>query len=894
MKIMKRDGKEAEFDKQKIVAAITRANDEVALGVGTRLSDKEIVTIADDVAKRCFGGISVEEIQDLVEDALMSSDAHEVARRYITYRYQHNIARSASPLDKYALSIVDNTNEDVNQENSNKNPVINSTQRDYLAGALSKDISRKYLVPANIMQAHDDGVIHFHDLDYFLSHEHNCGLVNLEDMLNNGTVISDTLIERPHTFSCACNIATQIMAQVASSQYGGQSISLAHLAPFVEETRQKIREELTRDIGQYGVKYTEDQYNAVLDDRVKEDVRRGIQTIQYQVATLMTTNGQAPFITVFMYLNEAKDERTKADLAFIIEECLRQRIQGVKNSVGHWIPPTFPKLIYVLQEDNLRPDDRYYYLTKLALSCNATRLTPDYISEKKMLELKGDVFPCMGCVDAKEVVTIHLVGKKAQTISFGELWSMLSKRKYGNKVRKQRNGKDEYLDFLPFEAKIYDQEKGFVNCYRIIRNTQSQWVKITLDNGMTIDTTIDHVFTTADRKDIRADKLTTDSKLLVYWGATSVEHAVAKLDFYTEEKYSYDVSTESEHFTVSNIWSHNCRSFLTPYKDEAGNPKYYGRFNQGVVTLNLVDVALSSKKDKRLFWKIFWERLELCREALMIRHNRLLGTKSDVAPILWQYGALARLKPGETIDKLLFGGYSTISLGYAGLWECCVYMTGEGITGKKGKKFGLQVMRELNKACAKWRKKTDIAFSLYGTPIESTTYKFAKSNRRKFGVIEGVTDKNYITNSYHVHVTEDIDAFAKFDAEAPFQELSPGGAVSYIEAEDLSKNEEAGMEILRHIYDTVLYAKINTRYDYCQVCGRENCIRVVANDGKLVWKCSKCGNTDQSRMNVFRTTCGYIGSHFWNQGRTAEIDDRKYHTDIFCRADSAQCACGAL
>ena len=721
MKIIKRNGSEAVFDISKIIAAVTKANNVVASN--QRLTKEQITAIADDVAQECQSrnhAMNVEEIQDLVEDAIMQTNAYEVARKYITYRYVQSLRRTHNTTDDRILSLIECNNEEVKQENANKNPTVNSVQRDYMAGEVSKDLTMRMLLPAEIVKAHEDGIIHFHDADYYAQHMHNCDLVNLDDMLQNGTVISGTLIEKPHSFSTACNIATQIIAQVASNQYGGQSISLTHLAPFVDVSRKKIAAEV--ELEMEGLNVSAERKKEIVERRLRSEINRGVQTIQYQVVTLMTTNGQAPFITVFMYLGEARNPQEKADLAIIIEETIRQRYQGVKNEAGVWITPAFPKLIYVLEEDNIRPGTPYYYLTELAAKCTAKRMVPDYISEKKMLELKVD-----------------------------------------------KNGEG--------------------HCYTCM----------------------------------------------------------------------------------------GCRSFLTPYVDENGKPKYYGRFNQGVVTINLVDVALSSGGDFDKFWKIFDERLELCHKALMCRHNRLKGTLSDAAPILWQYGALARLGKGETIDKLLYGGYSTISLGYAGLYECCKYMTGKSHTDPSAKPFALNVMQHMNDACAGWKQQHNIDFSLYGTPLESTTYKFAKCLQKRFGMVPGITDRNYITNSYHVHVTEQIDAFTKLKFESEFQRLSPGGAISYVEVPNMQDNLEAVIKVMQFIYENIMYAELNTKSDYCQVCGYDGEIKIVEDDGKLVWECPHCHNRDQSKLNVARRTCGYIGTQFWNQGRTAEIKDRVLH-----------------
>ena len=722
MKIIKRNGSEVPFDITKIITAVTKASDSVSRK--SSLTQEQILSIANDVTEQCQAlnrAVSVEEIQDMVENKLMDIQAHDVARHYITYRYVQSLKRQTNTTDERILSLIECQNEEVKQENANKNPTVNSVQRDYMAGEISKDLTARLLLDPEIVKAHNEGLIHFHDSDYFAQHMHNCDLVNLEDMLQNGTVISGTYIEKPHSFSTACNIATQIIAQVASNQYGGQSISLTHLAPFVDVSRKKIAAEVEAEME--GLDVTPERKKAIVERRLRNEINRGVQTIQYQVVTLMTTNGQAPFITVFMYLGEARNAQEKADLAIIIEETIRQRYQGVKNEAGVWITPAFPKLIYVLEEDNIRPGTPYYYLTELAAKCTAKRMVPDYISEKKMLELKVD-----------------------------------------------KNGEG--------------------HCYTCM----------------------------------------------------------------------------------------GCRSFLTPYVDpETGKPKYYGRFNQGVVTINLVDVALSSGGNFEKFWKIFDERLDLCHRALQARHKRLLGTPSDAAPILWQYGALARLKKGEKIDKLLFGGYSTISLGYAGLYECVKYMTGKSHTDAGAKPFALSVMQHMNDKCNEWKKAENMDYSLYGTPLESTTYKFAKCLQKRFGIVPGITDKNYITNSYHVHVSEQIDAFTKLKFESDFQRLSPGGAISYVEVPNMQDNLEAVMSVLQFIYDNIMYAELNTKSDYCQVCGYDGEIKIVEDDGKLVWECPKCGNRDQNKLNVARRTCGYIGTQFWNQGRTQEIKDRVLH-----------------
>ena len=723
MKIIKRNGSEVTFDANKIIVAVTKANESVV--PSARMSEIQIRRIAEDVemaASHMNRSLNVEEIQDMVEDQIMNQRAFDVARRYITYRYNRALVRKSNTTDEQILSLIECNNEEVKQENSNKNPTVNSVQRDYMAGEVSKDITKRILLPADIVEAHEKGIIHFHDSDYFAQHMHNCDLVNLEDMLQNGTVISGTMIEKPHSFSTACNIATQIIAQVASCQYGGQSISLTHLAPFVDVSRKKLRVCVEQELKSINPDVTDADIDRITEDRLLEEIRSGVQTIQYQVVTLMTTNGQAPFVTVFMYLNEAKNEREKKDLAIIIEETLKQRYEGVKNEKGVWVTPAFPKLIYVLEEDNIHEDSPYYYLTKLAAKCTAKRMVPDYISEKIMLQ---------------------------------------------NKVDKNGEG----------------------HCYTCM----------------------------------------------------------------------------------------GCRSFLTPYVDENGKPKYYGRFNQGVVTVNLVDIGLSAEGDMERFWQIFDERMELCHRALQCRHERLTGTLSDAAPILWQHGALLRLPKGETIDKYLHGGYSTISLGYAGLWECVLALNGKKLTEPEGEALGLEIMKKLNEYTAKWKAAECIDYSLYGTPLESTTYKFAKCLQKRFGIRKGITDKTYITNSYHIHVTEEIDAFKKLALEAKFQALSPGGAISYVEVPNMQNNLDAVLSVMRFIYDNIMYAELNTKSDYCQVCGFDGEIEIVEDDGKLVWRCPNCGNTDQSKMNVARRTCGYIGTQYWNQGRTQEIKERVLH-----------------
>lgn len=1109
MVVIKRDGTEVPFNKNKIYDAVLKA----MLEVDKIKPQSDIKSVSDSICNKLEGkyialnrAITVEEIQDDVETCLMESGKFDAAKAYITYRYKHNELRNANSTDGKILSLVNGVNETVIQENSNKNPAILSTQRDYIAGEVSRDISNRLLLPEDVVKAHEEGIIHFHDADYYPQKMHNCCLTNLEDMLQNGTVINGTLVEKPHSFATACNVATQIMAQVASCQYGGQSESLTHLAPFVDISRKKIRAEVDYELnlanGTFDKDYGEVR-DAIVERRVKEEIRRGVQTIQYQINTLMTTNGQAPFVTIFMYLNEAKDPQTKADLALIIEEVLNQRIQGVKNEKGIWITPAFPKLIYVLEEDNITEDVPFWYLTELAAKCTAKRMVPDYISEKKMFELKGDVYTCMGCVAEDEVITYRM-GENTFVESFGRAWNRLAQ--YFEIKTQPGRIDDKYIDLTGVE--IYDCVSGWTKCYRMIRNNESEMLRLKFSNGRLLDCTPDHPFETENRGEVSAANLSQDDIVRVdkssswtsktidavddyawmlgvllcdssyashvcvsvaahgedeiverlgkcvskFWGAKTktilqerdrkgtyldvvvegdgsgkaqsicsrleamfegrskmhrhipnevfswsrnaqmsflagmidadgyindnhrvpvaqigsvnkelaiqqallaqrlgmrasiyqnhykgdgradtvryhvafcptdelVElmacekkrakfkevarqnHSISDENFATltsverlaKKQPSYDVTTESEHFTVSGIYSHNCRSFLTPdrFTDagvgnvanagnyEPGKHKYYGRFNQGVVTINLPDVGLSAHKDFDLFWKIFDERLELCHKALRARHERLKGTLSDASPIHWQYGALARLKKGEPIDKLLYNGYSTISLGYAGLYECVKAMTGKSHTEDGGKEFAIAIMQYMNDKCAKWKSEENIDYSIYGTPIESTTYKFAKALQNRFGVIEGVTDKSYITNSYHVHVTEKISAFDKLKFEAEFQALSPGGAISYVEVSNLTGNIPAVLSVMRYIYDNIMYAELNTKSDYCQECGYDGEIQIVPNDdGKLIWKCPNCGNEDKNKMNVARRTCGYIGLNDWNQGRTQEIKERYVH-----------------
>ena len=884
MKVIKRNKTEVEFDGNKIYIAISKANTSTILN---KLTDEDITRISNLVIDKCMKynhAIDIEDIQNIVEDELMNAGANDVAKNYITYRYQHMLDRNLSTLEDKIMSIVELKNEEVFQENSNKNPVINSTQRDYIAGEVSRDISMKKMFSKEVAAAHSKGIIHIHDTDYLIQPMHNCDLLDLEDMLQNGTIISNTLIEPPKSFSTACNIATQIIAQVASNQYGGQTITLTHLAPFVDVSRQKIRRIINEEFE--GIDISKEKKEEIVEKRVRDEIKKGVQTIQYQVLTLLTTNGQTPFISICMYLNEAKDQRTKDDLALIIEEMLIQRIQGVKNEKNVWITPAFPKLLYILEEDNITEDGKYYYLTELAAKCSAKRMVPDYISEKKMLEYKidkngnGNCYPCMGCVDGKETINIYYKDKHFENITFEEMWDMMS---HEFEVKHQFDiPKNPNLCIGLSDVKIYDTNyRDFVQCHAIIRNVSEKWINITFNNGTTISCTTDHPFEIKAKGQVHAENLEIGDLTL-----SSDPNGEVKYIYVTDKsevitidsgKYSYDVCTYSKHFEVSGIYSHNCRSFLTPYVDEDGKSKYYGRFNQGVVSINLPYIALLSKKDMNKFWEELDHYLELCHDALMSKHKRLLGTISDVAPILWQYGALARLNKGEKIDKLLFGGYSTISLGYAGLYECVKYMTGKSHTDEEAKPFALSVMQKLNNKCKEWKAKHNIDFSVYGSPIESVTYKFAKANRDTFGEIEEVTDHNYVTNSYHVSVREPIDAFSKLKFEADFQKLSPGGAISYIEVPNMQNNIPAVIEVIKFIYDNIMYAEINTKSDYCMKCGYDGEIQIIEENGKLIWECPNCKNRDQSKMSVARRTCGYIGTNFWNQGRTQEIKERVLH-----------------
>lgn len=882
MYVIKRDGSQVHFDAYKICEAISKANN--AYEGSDKLSPKMIDEIVEKINYKCSKldrAVSVEEIQDMVEDCIMGLGRYRLAKEYITYRYKHALMRKSNDLDRKIINLIDCKNEEVLQENSNKNPTINSTQRDYIAGEYSKDISNRLLLPEDIQKAHNEGLIHFHDMDYFIQKMHNCCLINLEDMLQNGTVISETKIDTPHSFTTACNIATQIIAQVASSQYGGATISLAHLAPFVDVSRKKIINNIKEELEISGATLTEEQIKEIAEERLKREIKSGIQTIQYQIVTLMTTNGQAPFITESMYLNEAKNEQEKHDLAMIIEETLRQRYKGTKNKQGVYVTPTFPKLIYVLQDDNIHEGDEYYYLTIMAAQCTAKRMVPDYISEKKMKELKeGTVVIPMGAVYGKEVITYKL-NNQLFVESFERAWDRLVSI-YGGSMIKLIGAKSEFI--VPENMLIFDSSSnGFVKVKKFIRNDDyNRWNRVKF-NGRVLTLTSDHPLPT-QRGRIAVEDLkpgdTVPASKYEKESDFSKEYTVESVEFLGNiGEYEYDVETESDKFDVSGINSHNCRSMLSPWKDENGNYKYWGRFNMGVVTLNIPYVALSSKGDKEVFWKKFDEALELVHKALLVRYNRLKGTTSDYAPILWQYGALSRLKPGETIDKLLVGGYATISLGYAGLYEAVRYMTGKSHTDPEATPFALAIMKRMNEKCKEWKEKEHLGYAIYGTPLESTTYKFAKANQRRFGVIEGVTDKPYVTNSYHVHVTEPISIFDKFNFESQFQELSTGGAISYGESPSMLNNIEAIMKVLSYIYDHILYAEINSKSDYCYKCGYEGEIKLDKNEetGEMVWTCPNCGNHDPKEMSIVRRTCGYLGNNMWNYGRTNEIHDRVLH-----------------
>lgn len=882
MYVIKRDGSQVHFDAYKICEAINKANN--AYEGSDKLSPKMIDEIVEKINYKCSKldrAVSVEEIQDMVEDCIMSLGRYRLAKEYITYRYKHALMRKSNDLDRKILNLIDCKNEEVLQENSNKNPTINSTQRDYIAGEYSKDISNRLLLPEDIQKAHNEGLIHFHDMDYFIQKMHNCCLINLEDMLQNGTVISETKIDTPHSFTTACNIATQIIAQVASSQYGGATISLAHLAPFVDVSRKKIINNIKEELEISGATLTEEQIKEIAEERLKREIKSGIQTIQYQIVTLMTTNGQAPFITESMYLNEAKNEQEKHDLAMIIEETLRQRYKGTKNKQGVYVTPTFPKLIYVLQDDNIHEGDEYYYLTIMAAQCTAKRMVPDYISEKKMKELKeGTVVIPMGAVFGKEVITYKL-NNQLFVESFERAWDRLVST-YGGSMIKLIGAKSEFI--VPENMLIFDSSSnGFVKVKKFIRNDDyNRWNRVKF-NGRILTLTSDHPLPTQRGRITVEDLKPGDTVPASKYGKEndfSKEYILESVEFLGNiGEYEYDVETESDRFDVSGINSHNCRSMLSPWKDENGNYKYWGRFNMGVVTLNIPYVALSSKGDKEVFWKKFDEALELVHKALLVRYNRLKGTTSDYAPILWQHGALSRLKPGETIDKLLVGGYATISLGYAGLYEAVRYMTGKSHTDPEATPFALAIMKRMNEKCKEWKEKENLGYAIYGTPLESTTYKFAKANQRRFGVIEGVTDKPYVTNSYHVHVTEPISIFDKFNFESQFQELSTGGAISYGESPSMLNNVEAIMKVLSHIYDHILYAEINSKSDYCYKCGYEGEIKLDKNEetGEMVWTCPNCGNHDPKEMSIVRRTCGYLGNNMWNYGRTNEIHDRVLH-----------------
>lgn len=882
MYVIKRDGSQVHFDAYKICEAISKANN--AYEGSDKLSPKMIDEIVEKINYKCSKldrAVSVEEIQDMVEDCIMGLGRYRLAKEYITYRYKHALMRKSNDLDRKILNLIDCKNEEVLQENSNKNPTINSTQRDYIAGEYSKDISNRLLLPEDIQKAHNEGLIHFHDMDYFIQKMHNCCLINLEDMLQNGTVISETKIDTPHSFTTACNIATQIIAQVASSQYGGATISLAHLAPFVDVSRKKIINNIKEELEISGATLTEEQIKEIAEERLKREIKSGIQTIQYQIVTLMTTNGQAPFITESMYLNEAKNEQEKHDLAMIIEETLRQRYKGTKNKQGVYVTPTFPKLIYVLQDDNIHEGDEYYYLTIMAAQCTAKRMVPDYISEKKMKELKeGTVVIPMGAVFGKEVITYKL-NNQLFVESFERAWDRLVSI-YGGSMIKLIGAKSEFI--VPENMLIFDSSSnGFVKVKKFIRNDDyNRWNRVKF-NGRVLTLTSDHPLPTQRGRIAVEDLKPGDTVPASKYGKESdfsKEYTVESVEFLGNiGEYEYDVETESDRFDVSGINSHNCRSMLSPWKDENGDYKYWGRFNMGVVTLNIPYVALSSKGDKEVFWKKFDEALELVHKALLVRYNRLKGTTSDYAPILWQHGALSRLKPGETIDKLLVGGYATISLGYAGLYEAVRYMTGKSHTDPEATPFALAIMKRMNEKCKEWKEKEHLGYAIYGTPLESTTYKFAKANQRRFGIIEGVTDKPYVTNSYHVHVTEPISIFDKFNFESQFQELSTGGAISYGESPSMLNNIEAIMKVLSYIYDHILYAEINSKSDYCYKCGYEGEIKLDKNEetGEMVWTCPNCGNHDPKEMSIVRRTCGYLGNNMWNYGRTNEIHDRVLH-----------------
>lgn len=882
MYVIKRDGSQVHFDAYKICEAINKANN--AYEGSDKLSPKMIDEIVEKINYKCSKldrAVSVEEIQDMVEDCIMSLGRYRLAKEYITYRYKHALMRKSNDLDRKILNLIDCKNEEVLQENSNKNPTINSTQRDYIAGEYSKDISNRLLLPEDIQKAHNEGLIHFHDMDYFIQKMHNCCLINLEDMLQNGTVISETKIDTPHSFTTACNIATQIIAQVASSQYGGATISLAHLAPFVDVSRKKIINNIKEELEISGATLTEEQIKEIAEERLKREIKSGIQTIQYQIVTLMTTNGQAPFITESMYLNEAKNEQEKHDLAMIIEETLRQRYKGTKNKQGVYVTPTFPKLIYVLQDDNIHEGDEYYYLTIMAAQCTAKRMVPDYISEKKMKELKeGTVVIPMGAVFGKEVITYKL-NNQLFVESFERAWDRLVSI-YGGSMIKLIGAKSEFI--VPENMLIFDSSSnGFVKVKKFIRNDDyNRWNRVKF-NGRVLTLTSDHPLPTQRGRIAVEDLKPGDTVPVSKYNKESEfseKYILESVEFLGNiGEYEYDVETESDRFDVSGINSHNCRSMLSPWKDENGDYKYWGRFNMGVVTLNIPYVALSSKGDKEVFWKKFDEALELVHKALLVRYNRLKGTTSDYAPILWQHGALSRLKPGETIDKLLVGGYATISLGYAGLYEAVRYMTGKSHTDPEATPFALDIMKRMNEKCKEWKEKENLGYAIYGTPLESTTYKFAKANQRRFGVIEGVTDKPYVTNSYHVHVTEPISIFDKFNFESQFQELSTGGAISYGESPSMLNNVEAIMKVLSHIYDHILYAEINSKSDYCYKCGYEGEIKLDKNEetGEMVWTCPNCGNHDPKEMSIVRRTCGYLGNNMWNYGRTNEIHDRVLH-----------------
>lgn len=877
-KIIKRNGREVDFDKQKIVSAIDRADKEA--NKEDRLTPGKSQEIAKNIENTIINSdrpYNVEEIQNMVEQELIKSGNAVVSVLYIRYRYKRELVRGKNTTYEKIMSLISLENEDVKQENSNKNPVINSTQRDYIAGIVNEDIAKQYMLPEKIVEADEKGIIHVHDKDYFAMNETNCCLVNLEDMLQNGTVINGTMIEKPKSFSVACNIATQSMAQIASSQYGGQSINIAHLAPFVDVSRQKFIKEYKDEFEKLGIDINSDKFKNFIEDEVKNEIKKGVQIIQYQINTLMTCNGQTPFVTVFMYLGDAKSELEKDDLALIIEEMLRQRYLGTKNEEGVYISPAFPKLIYVLDEDNAYEGSKYFYLTKMSAKCSAKRMVPDYISAKVMRKIKeGNVYSSMGCVDGDETVLVKINGQKEEWITFKEF-----RERFEYKAKYVEESLDNTVDLKDEDVLIYDNnENKFVKCYGIIQKWRCNWVKLVFEQGASLMCTIDHPLHIIGKGTKLASSINIGDQVLFNDKLVKLISMEYKC-FRDNPKPSYDVTTETEHFMVSGIYSHNCRSFLAPWYDDNNKAKFWGRFNIGVTTINLPHVALSSGRDKEKFWKIFDERLELCYEALMIRYKKLLKTPSDVAPIMWQYGAISRLKKGEPIGKLFENGYCSISLGYAGLYECVYYMEGKSHTDPSATPFAIEVMEYMNQKVEEWKERSGVGlgFSIYGTPIESTTYKFAKANQRDFGIIPEVTEYPYITNSYHINVREPIDAFSKLEFESQFQNLSTGGAISYVEIPNMQNNLDSVVSVLQFIYEHIMYAELNTKSDYCHICEWDGEIKIVKDEetGKLVWECPRCGNRDQNKMDVARRTCGYIGVNFWNQGRTAEIKDRVLH-----------------